>query len=32
MVATLVEEIATRYDREAEREISDAAVRGRLRP
>jgi addiction module HigA family antidote len=31
-VATLVEEIAARYDREAEREISDAAVRRRLRP
>jgi addiction module HigA family antidote len=30
-VATLVEEIAARYDREAEREISDAAVRRRLR-
>jgi addiction module HigA family antidote len=30
-VATLVEEIAAGYDREAEREISDAAVRRRLR-
>ncbi len=30
-VATLVEEIAARYDHEAEREISDAAVRRRLR-
>jgi addiction module HigA family antidote len=30
-VATLVEEIAARYEREAEREISDAAVRRRLR-
>jgi addiction module HigA family antidote len=30
-VATLLEDIAKRYDREAEREISDAAVRRRLR-
>jgi hypothetical protein len=30
-VARLVEEIAARYDHEAEREISDAAVRRRLR-
>jgi len=30
-VATLVEEIAARYDHEADREISDAAVRRRLR-
>lgn len=29
-VATLAEEIAARYDREADREISDAAVRRRL--
>ena len=30
-VATVVEEIAARYDHEADREISDAAVRRRLR-
>lgn len=30
-VATLAEEIAARYDRDAEREISDAAARRRLR-